>query len=363
MQTQTSNSLYNAIMEAGSKDRPPMLAPGNYIKWKSRIKRYIDTKPNRELIHYYLENRPYELGWKNKFIIDAEGNPTTATHQAPRVVKPEIRGNVNFEIKSQFMRELREDTFSENKNEDPHDHVDRVLNIGLIPGMTQTQDLTAIQTMADHPQKWHDGTSSRNISNNDNTDRLAAIVSKHDNLGHDIKKLKENVHAIQVGCQIVQESYEEIVYKCSLIAQETSGELRSNLTSTKKKIHLCTPISCKKEGVQEIWASCSLFEEKCDGGSLCHNEIKCYWESEKDGKRIEVEWDNLSLNDWLRIRFGEDPDGYGESKENKILGTVLNKLYDEWFKGTYEDDDNLEGLIDCLEPTLYDGFVDSDDEE
>nr|GFA24686.1 hypothetical protein [Tanacetum cinerariifolium] len=38
-------------MEAGSKDRPPMLAPGNYVQWKSRIKRYIDTKPNHELIH------------------------------------------------------------------------------------------------------------------------------------------------------------------------------------------------------------------------------------------------------------------------------------------------------------------------
>ncbi|GKA04087.1 MAK10-like protein [Tanacetum coccineum] len=55
-------------------------------------------------------------------------------------VKPEIGGNVNFEIKSQFMRELREDTFSENKNEDTHDHVDRVLNIVSlfnIPGVSQ----------------------------------------------------------------------------------------------------------------------------------------------------------------------------------------------------------------------------------
>ncbi|GJY08528.1 hypothetical protein Tco_0375582 [Tanacetum coccineum] len=42
-QTQSSNALHNAIMEAGSKDRPPMLAPGNYVQWKSRIKRYIDT--------------------------------------------------------------------------------------------------------------------------------------------------------------------------------------------------------------------------------------------------------------------------------------------------------------------------------
>ncbi|GJT10174.1 zinc finger, CCHC-type containing protein [Tanacetum coccineum] len=61
-------------------------------------------------------------------------------NQAPGVVKPEIRGNVNFEIKSQFMRELREDTFSGNKDEDAHDHIDRVLSIvGLfnIPGVTK----------------------------------------------------------------------------------------------------------------------------------------------------------------------------------------------------------------------------------
>nr|GEV22329.1 reverse transcriptase domain-containing protein [Tanacetum cinerariifolium] len=45
------------------------------------------------------------------------------------VVKLEIKGNVNFKIKCQFMRELREDTFFENKNDDAHEHVDRVLDI------------------------------------------------------------------------------------------------------------------------------------------------------------------------------------------------------------------------------------------
>nr|GEW01253.1 retrovirus-related Pol polyprotein from transposon TNT 1-94 [Tanacetum cinerariifolium] len=37
MQTQTSNTLHNAIMEAGSKDRPPMLAPGSPITTTARI--------------------------------------------------------------------------------------------------------------------------------------------------------------------------------------------------------------------------------------------------------------------------------------------------------------------------------------
>nr|GEZ11083.1 hypothetical protein [Tanacetum cinerariifolium] len=92
MQTRTSNLLHNAIMEASSKDRPPMLAPGNYIQWKSRIKRYIDTKPNRELIYYCLENLPYELGWNNKPILDSEGNPTSATE---RVIDNDIYSTVD----------------------------------------------------------------------------------------------------------------------------------------------------------------------------------------------------------------------------------------------------------------------------
>ncbi|GJX16957.1 hypothetical protein Tco_0217789 [Tanacetum coccineum] len=74
---------------------------------------------------------------------------------------------------------------------------------GPIPGMTPAQALTVIQTMADYSQKWHDGSSSRNINNNNsNTKGIATIVSKLDSLGRDIKKLKEYIHAIQVGCQI-----------------------------------------------------------------------------------------------------------------------------------------------------------------
>nr|GEW76138.1 hypothetical protein [Tanacetum cinerariifolium] len=33
MQTQTSNALHNVIMEAGSKDRPPMLALARWCRW------------------------------------------------------------------------------------------------------------------------------------------------------------------------------------------------------------------------------------------------------------------------------------------------------------------------------------------
>ncbi|GJV78804.1 hypothetical protein Tco_1514674 [Tanacetum coccineum] len=73
---------------------------------------------------------------------------------------------------------------------------------GPIPGMTPAQALTVIQTMTDHSQKWHEGSSNKNIESSSNSKGIAAIVSKLENLGRDMKKLKENVHAIQVGYQI-----------------------------------------------------------------------------------------------------------------------------------------------------------------
>nr|GEW51551.1 hypothetical protein [Tanacetum cinerariifolium] len=103
MQTQTSNTLHNAIMEAGSKDRPPMLALGNYVQWKSRIKRYIDTKPNHELIHYCLENPPHKLTWAYKEVPVSEGNPETRTKkyiETYKNVSQDIRDQLNAEAKA-----------------------------------------------------------------------------------------------------------------------------------------------------------------------------------------------------------------------------------------------------------------------
>ncbi|GJS83609.1 hypothetical protein Tco_0750150 [Tanacetum coccineum] len=167
----------------------------------------------------------------------------TRGNQAPGVFKPEIRGNLNFEIKSQFIWELREDTFFGNKNDDAHEHVERVLDIvslfnilGVshdvvmlpycppsriakqleeIRNFKQEEDKTLYQAWVwyndllykcpthdiNSHQKWHDGSSSRNIESSSNSEGTADIVSKLENLSPGMRKLKENVHAIQVGCQ------------------------------------------------------------------------------------------------------------------------------------------------------------------
>ncbi|GJV92075.1 hypothetical protein Tco_1539888 [Tanacetum coccineum] len=103
LQTQTSSALHNDIMEAGGKDRPPMLAPGNYVQWKSRIKRYIDTKPNNECIHYCLQNPPYKFKWNERSVPIAEGSSEIITEgfmKSYKTVSDEIRSQLDAEAEA-----------------------------------------------------------------------------------------------------------------------------------------------------------------------------------------------------------------------------------------------------------------------
>ncbi|GJU74700.1 reverse transcriptase domain-containing protein [Tanacetum coccineum] len=79
-----------------------MLAPGNYVQWKYRIKRYIDTKPNHELIHYCLKHPPYKFKWAERIIPAVEGSLETTTEgymENYKNVSEDIRNLLNVEAK------------------------------------------------------------------------------------------------------------------------------------------------------------------------------------------------------------------------------------------------------------------------
>nr|GEV75362.1 hypothetical protein [Tanacetum cinerariifolium] len=72
---------------------------------------------------------------------------------------------------------------------------------GVIPSKTAADAKVAIQEMVEFSQKWHNGTSSKSRSTK-TSDGLAAIQAQLNNLGREIKKVNEKVHAAQVGCEL-----------------------------------------------------------------------------------------------------------------------------------------------------------------
>ncbi|GJQ98763.1 hypothetical protein Tco_0521748 [Tanacetum coccineum] len=95
------------------------------------------------------------------------------------VARPKIEDKDHFELKGQFLKELRGNTFSDSNHEDANEHIEKVLKIevilfynrlevptrqilnsrGAIPTKTATDAKVAIQEMEEYSQKWHNGTS------------------------------------------------------------------------------------------------------------------------------------------------------------------------------------------------------------
>nr|GEU36792.1 hypothetical protein [Tanacetum cinerariifolium] len=148
------------------------------------------------------------------------------------IARPKIDDKDHFELKGQFLKELRENTFSSSDHEDANEHTEKVLEIvdlfhfpnitqhqevilfyngldvptrqildskGAIPTKTAADAKVAIQEMEKKSQKWHDGTSR--IGSTKTFDGVAAIQAQLNNLGREIKKVNEKVYAAQVGCE------------------------------------------------------------------------------------------------------------------------------------------------------------------
>ncbi|GJW98559.1 reverse transcriptase domain-containing protein [Tanacetum coccineum] len=172
------------------------------------------------------------------------------------IARPKIDDKALFELKGQFLKELRDNTFSRLDHEDANEHIKKVLKIvdlfhipesrwlrfkellmrcpqhyltdtqevilfykglevptrqildskGAIPTMTAANARVAIQEMAEHSKKWHDRTSTMTRST-ETSDGLAAIQVQLNNLGREIKKVNEKVYAAQVGCELCKGSH------------------------------------------------------------------------------------------------------------------------------------------------------------
>ncbi|GJX30032.1 hypothetical protein Tco_0238111 [Tanacetum coccineum] len=175
------------------------------------------------------------------------------------VARPKIEDKDNFELKGQFLKELRTNTFSGSDHEDANEHIEKVLEIvdlfhipnitidqvmlrafpmsltgaasrwlrneptemqevilfynglgiptrqildsrGAIPSKTVADAKVAIQEMAEYSQKWHNGTSRSRST--ETSDGLATIQAQLNNLGREIKKVNKKVYVVQVDANM-----------------------------------------------------------------------------------------------------------------------------------------------------------------
>ncbi|GJV00833.1 hypothetical protein Tco_1330103 [Tanacetum coccineum] len=196
--------------------------------------------------------------------------------------------------------------------------------------------------------KWFVGTSERSG---------IRLANEHDRLRKRIAEGKLMFYPILTG----------FTKEVWLGIKEDKDELSYGVDS---KTHWCEPVRQEHEEGYTLWASCDPYHEICDGGGIPNKKLKHYWKSTNDDDRISLEREGLRCTNWLGGKTREktiteeheDTDECGETKAIAIIRIMINKLPEEWFSGVSRDMDDLEGIIDYLEPTLYDGLIDHNDE-
>ncbi|GJR95775.1 hypothetical protein Tco_0267949 [Tanacetum coccineum] len=134
------------------------------------------------------------------------------------VTRPKINDKDHLELKGQFLKELRDNTFSGSDHEDANEHIEKVLEIVdlfHVPNITQDQIMLRVfpMSLTGAAGRWLRNKPSGLIKTWDDlkviflsktrsietSDGLAAIQAQLNNLGREIKKVNEKVYAAQVG--------------------------------------------------------------------------------------------------------------------------------------------------------------------
>nr|GEZ45945.1 hypothetical protein [Tanacetum cinerariifolium] len=97
----TDSQMHNNIMVAGSRDRPSILAAGRYPQWRSRLLRYIDTRPNSEALRKCILSGPY----KRTTVLVQAVEATDDSPAIPEHTTVETPMNMSLENKAHFLAE------------------------------------------------------------------------------------------------------------------------------------------------------------------------------------------------------------------------------------------------------------------
>ncbi|GKC19350.1 hypothetical protein Tco_1021500 [Tanacetum coccineum] len=172
--------------------------------------------------------------------------------------------------------------------------------------------------------------ASVNIMSKSMLDELSLVDPKHANI---IVEMADKTREVSLRIKEDRVKIKMKEQECKTVIGEHLNKRPTSQAELShgavKKTHWCESVHQEHEKGYTLWASCDPHHKICDVGGIPDKKLKQYWKSTNDNDRINLEWEGLSCTNW--------------------------------FLEVSKDKDDLEGIIDYLEPILYDGFIDYND--
>nr|GEX57008.1 integrase, catalytic region, zinc finger, CCHC-type, peptidase aspartic, catalytic [Tanacetum cinerariifolium] len=233
------SQMYNNIMAAGSRDRPPMLAPGQYPQWRLRFLRYVDRRPNGEALRKCILSGPY----KPTTVLVQAVEATDDSLSVPEHMTVETPTNMSQENKAHFLA----------KKEAIH-----LILTGIGDEIYSTVDACqTVQEMWEAVERFVTIIKQQNKLDEVSYHKLFHILKEYQNEVNELraKKLARNVNplALVAIAQASQDPYYQTrrSHISSAPSPKPSIPSRSHMTTRHKGKEIDKPITPPSETVSE----------------------------------------------------------------------------------------------------------------
>ncbi|GJX27697.1 hypothetical protein Tco_0235776 [Tanacetum coccineum] len=264
------------------------------------------------------------------------------------IVRPKIDDKARFKLKRQFLKELRDNTFSGSDNEDAHEHIEKELWLRCPQHyLTDMHEVILFHKGLDVP-------TTRQILDpkvsTDTSDGLAAIQAQLNNLGREIKKVNEKVYAAQEEDleQLLRDSTKEITKILHFIVLDMPEDVK-------------VPLILRRPFVSTTHAKIDVFDR----------EITLR-------ERMKLDLEATLMGETLRINRSQDPSFEGfielidlntpvELRRNQVEDLSITISDGEWWRIWMASEiKTWEGVVifgepfckaSCVEARRFDGLI------
>ncbi|GJW00061.1 hypothetical protein Tco_1555312 [Tanacetum coccineum] len=151
------------------------------------------------------------------------------------------------------------------------------------------------------------------------------------NLEAQIDQLRRQEHEVNLGANVNIMS-ESILEELSLADPKNANIIVEMADKTRCVSQGILENVLWKEDICTKWASCNPHFDECDGRDN-PRENKEYWESTNDNMRTNLEWENLSFNNSVKVAFGRKPEARRQaSRPARLRIMCCNSKIERKFK-------------------------------
>nr|GEY24941.1 retrovirus-related Pol polyprotein from transposon TNT 1-94 [Tanacetum cinerariifolium] len=369
--------MHNNIMAAGSRDRPPILAPGRYPQWRSRFLRYVDTRPNGEALRKCILSGPYKPTTVLVQVVEATDNSPVEMWEAIERLQQGESLNIQ-DVKTNLFWEFGKFTSHDGESmESYYTRFYKMMNEMIRNKLTVTTIQVNVQFLQQLQPEWSRFVTivkQQHKLDEVSYHKLFDILKQYQSKVNELRaeKLARNANplALVATAQASQDPFYQTSrsHRSSAPSPKPSILSRSHTTTRYKGNEIAKPITPPSETTSEEDSNPEQAQRDKDmqqNLGLIAKYFKKIYKPTTNNLKTSSNSKNKNVNTTSRFKNGGQSGQFGTQRMMNVAGpreNVGSKVVQQYGIQCFNCREYRHFAKECRKPKRYDWLADTDEE-